>query len=226
MNYDELILRSKTPNAGAPFPFLHQILRIALYDAYSARAFYTKFIEAFGAQVPLQLIANANDRTIATLTRLAQNYGVPRPLDPFPSETSVAPTWRENLERAVAGKIQSIELYHRLTFLTLEIDVQRAFVTLQNNAMNQELPPLQRALQQAVALENYHVSQGIPASQAYIQHGPLTNLLEQGLSLLARQNIMLGVASSLVKTADPAFLLGLIAGGASTHYVRKKLRKK
>ena len=39
-NFDEAILRGKLIQPTAPFPVLHQALRIALYDEYAARAYY------------------------------------------------------------------------------------------------------------------------------------------------------------------------------------------
>lgn len=226
MNYDESILRSGVPTPAAPFPILHQILRIAIYHEYATRAFYLKVIEAFGKQPPFSQIVESEARHIAALTRLCERFGVPRPLDPFPTESSVAPTWRMNLERAILDEVETVQLYNRLLPFAQDATVVRTFLSLQAAARNSHLPAFQRAYNQAAALENYHASQGIPANQAYVQHGPLTNLFEQGFSLLARQNSILGIAGSLVKSSDPAFLMGVFAGGATLHYVRKKLRNR
>lgn len=226
MNYDEAILRSGMPNPAAPFPILHQILRIALYHEYATRAYYLKVMEAFGERAPFSQIAQSEARHIEALTRLCERFGVPRPLDSFSAQTVVAPTWRMNLERAILDEVQTVQLYDRLLPFASDPSVVRVFMSLRAAALNSHLPAFQRAQQQAAALESYHASQGIPATQAYVQHGPLTNLFEQGFSLLARQNSVLGLAGSLVKSADPAFLMGIFAGGATLHYVRKKLRNR
>lgn len=223
-NYDEAILRSRTPQPSAPYPLLHQALRIALYDEYAARAFYRKVVESFGPQAPFANIVQAEEQHVAALGKLCERYGVPRPLDPYPAETTVAPTWRANLERGVAGEIANVQLYQRLLPMVAAADVQRVFFNLQSASQDNHLPAFQRALQGAVARESYHAAQGIPPNQAYVQHGPLTSVLEQGFSLLARQNGAFGLVGSLVRAAHPAMLAGLLAGGAAVHYLRQQDR--
>jgi len=221
-NYDEAILRSRTLQPAAPFPVVHQAVRIALYDEYAARAFYRRVTEAFGPQVPFVSIARAEDQHIAALGRLCERYGIPRPLDPFPAETTVSPSWRANLERAVAGEIANVQLYRYLLPHVIARDVQETFVNLQSASLDNHLPAFQRALQLALAREGYHAAQGIPASQAYVKHGPLTNILEHGFSLLARQHSAFGLVGSLLRAAHPAMLAGLVAGGGAVHYLRKR----
>lgn len=223
-NYDEAILRSRTLQPAAPFPLLHQALRIALYDEYAARAFYRRVSEAFGAQPPFANIVAAEEQHVAALGRLCERYGVPRPLDPYPAETTVAPTWRANLERAVAGEIANVQLYRQLLPQVAAADVRQVFANLQAASLDNHLPAFQRALQAALARENYHATQGIPPSQAYVRHGPLTNMLEQGFSLLARQHGVFGIVGSLVRAAHPAMLTGMLAGGAAVHYLRQQDR--
>lgn len=161
-NYDEAILRSRTLQPAAPFPVVHQAVRIALYDEYAARAFYRRVTEAFGPQVPFVSIARAEDQHIAALGRLCERYGIPRPLDPFPAETTVSPSWRANLERAVAGEIANVQLYRYLLPHVIARDVQETFVNLQSASLDNHLPAFQRALQLALAREGYHAAQGIP----------------------------------------------------------------
>lgn len=220
--YDEAILRGRRVLPQAPFPALHQALRIALYDAYAARAFCARVIAAFGAQVPFVKLAAAEDRHVATLTALCERYGVPRPFDPFPGETTLAPGWRANLERAIAGEVANIRLYQQLQSQVRARDVRRAFAALQAEALDDHLPALQRALTTAQARERYHAAQGVPAEEAYAQHGPLTNLLEQGISLLSRQHGAAGVAAPLLRAARPGLLAGLLAGGAAAYYLRQR----
>ena len=220
-NYDESILRMRRIRPDAPFPILHQALRIALYDEYAARAFYARVVEAFGPQPPFSRIAESEAQHIATLTGLCERYGVPRPLDPFPAETSVAPTWRANLERAVTGEIANVQLYGYLLPWVVQTDVRRTFAALQAASRNNHLPAFQDALQRAFALEGYHAAQGVPPNQAYVRHGPLTNFIEQGFSFLARQHGAFGIVGSLVRAAHPALLAGMVAGGAAVHLLRR-----
>lgn len=220
-NYDESILRTRRIRPDAPFPILHQALRIALYDEYAARAFYARAVEAFGTQPPFARIVESETQHIAALAGLCERYGVPRPLDPFPAETSVAPSWRANLERAAAGEIAKIQSYGYLLPWVAQADVQRNFAALQAASRDKHLPAFQRALQQAVALEGYHAAQGVPPNQAYVRHGPLTNFIEQGFSFLARQHGAFGIVGSLVRAAHPALLAGMVAGGAAVHLLRR-----
>ncbi len=220
-NFDESILRTRQIRPDAPFPVLQQALRIALYDEFAARAFYARVVEAFGARPPFSRIVEAEARHIATLARLCERYGIPRPLDPFMAETSVAPSWRANLERAVAGEIANVQLYGYLLPRVAQADVQRAFVALQAASRDNHLPAFQQALQQAQALEGYHAAQGVPPNQAYVRHGPLTNFIEQGFSFLARQHGAFGIVGSLVSAAHPALLAGMVAGGAAVHLLRR-----
>lgn len=219
-NYDESILRTRLIRPDAPFPFLHQALRIALYDEYAARAFYMRVVEAFGARPPFSRIVEAEARHIAGLSGLCERYGVPRPLDPFLAETAIAPTWRANLERAAAGEFSKIRRYAYLLPWVAQADVQRTFAALQAAARDDHLPAFQQALQQALALEGYHAAQGVPPNQAYVRHGPLTNFIEQGFSFLARQHGAFGIVGSLVSAAHPALLAGMVAGGAAVHLLR------
>lgn len=221
-NYDEAILRSRTLQTVAPFPVLHQAVRIALYDEYAARAFYRRVAEAFGQQPPFASIARAEERHVAALDRLCQRYGIPRPLDPFPAETTVSPGWRANLERAVAGEMANVHLYRYLLPHVAARDVRQTFASLQSASLNNHLPAFQHALQLALAREGYHAAQGIPASQAYVSHGPLTNILEHGFSLLASQHSAFGLAGSLLRAAHPAMLAGMVAGGGAVHFLRKR----
>ncbi len=170
-NYDEPILRSRTINRNAPFPILHQALRIALYEEYAARSFYARMVEAFGPP-PFDTVVKSQERRISTLSALCQRFGVPRPLDPFPLETPVGPSWLANCQRAVAGTIQSARLYESLLTHVTEPEVREIFMNLQAALLQQYLPPFQKAVVDAIAKERYHAAHGIPPQQAYVHHGP------------------------------------------------------
>lgn len=223
-NHDEAILRSRTLQPAAPFPILHQAVRIALYDEYAARAFYRRVSESFGPQPPFANIWQAEEQHVAALGQLCERYGIPRPLDPFPAETTVSPTWRANLERAVSGELANVRLYRYLIPRVDARDARRVFANLQAASLDRHLPAFQHALQQALSRESYHAARGIPAEQAYVRHGPLSDLLEQGLALLSRQHGAFGLAGSLLRAAHPALLAGLLAGGATAHYLRRRDR--
>ncbi|MEE4462822.1 ferritin, partial [Azotobacter chroococcum] len=61
-NYDEPILRSQRIDPAAPFPILHQAVRIALYDEYAAHAFYAGVVEAFGSRPPFVNVLRSEER--------------------------------------------------------------------------------------------------------------------------------------------------------------------
>ncbi|MCK6411005.1 MAG: ferritin [Azonexus sp.] len=220
-NHDESILRGQRLQPAAPFPLPYQALRIALYHEYAARAFHRQVTEAFGAQPPFADVLRTREQRIAALSELCQRYGVPRPLDPFPAETTISPGWRDNLQRALAGEAAGIRLYRYLAQQVVARDIQKTLLRLQTASLD-HLPAFEQALQSAQARERYHAERGIPASQAYVKHGPLTDLLERGFSLLARQHGALGLVGSLVRATHPATLAGIVAGGAAVHYLRKR----
>ncbi len=224
-NYDEAILRSKAIQPAAPFPVLQQALRIALYDEYAARAYYAAVVQAFGPQPPFVNIVQSEVRHSEALSRLCERYGVPRPIDPFPAETTVAPTWRANLERGAAGEIANIRLYDYLLGFVAEPDVRQVFASVQAASFNNRLPAFRRALEAAVARESWHVQRGIPPSQAYVRHGPLTDVLERAFALLARQHGAFGLVGSLVRATHPVMLAGMVAGGAAVHFLRQPKSK-
>ena len=205
----------------APFPLMHQALRIALYDEYAARAFYRSVVEAFGAQAPFAAIATAEDQHVAALGRLCERYGVPRPLDPYPAETTVAPAWRINLARALAGEIANVQLYQYLLQHVAAPDVRRVFLNLQAASLENHLPAFQRALEAAVAQESYHATQGVAPSQAYVRHGPVSDALEKVFSLLARQHGAFGFIGPVLRATHPSTLAGMLAGGAVVHFLRR-----
>jgi hypothetical protein len=223
-NHDESILRSYRVDRRAPFPPLHQALRIALYDEYAARAFYGGVVEAFGNQRPfVALLRSQNDR-IDQLNRLCSRYGVPRPLDPFPAETQISPAWRTNLERAVTGKANSIQLYQALIQQVGEMDAASALAKLNRTAVGNHLPSLQRALQSAVDQEILHARHGVAPSEAYVQHGPLSDFLEKAFSVLGNHNQAFGVVGPLLKSR-PALLAGVAAGVGGIYFARKRVRQ-
>lgn len=220
-NYDEAVLRSRRLQPGAPFPLLHQALRIALYDEYAARAFYGKVVEAFGQKPPFVNIVVAENQHVAALGKLCEHYGVPRPLDPFPAETTVSPSWRANLERGVAGEVANVQLYQYLLTEVPVSEVRRVFLNLQSASLENHLPAFQRALESAVAQEGYHAMRGIAPSQAYVRHGPVTDAIEKAFSLLAGQHGAFGLIGSLVRVTHPTMLAGIVAGGAAVHFMRQ-----
>lgn len=213
-NYDEFILRSRRINPAAPFPVEHQAVRIAIYDEYAARAFYAGVVEAFGPQPPFAHIVKAEEQHIQALTALCQRLGIPRPLDPFPQETGIAASWLANCERGVIGEINNIRLYDELLAQVAEPGIRRVFLNLQAASRDNHLPAFQRAVQEAVDIERYHASRGIPPQLAYTRHGPVTDFLEKAFSHAGP----IGVFSPLVRLAHPAMLAGIAAGGLGVYW--------
>lgn len=225
-NYDEVVLRSRRLHPGAPFPLLHQALRIAMYDEYAARAFYGKVVEAFGQKQPFVNIVIAEDQHVAALGKLCERYGVPRPHDPFSAETTVSPSWRANLERGVAGEVANVQLYQYLLTEVPIPEVRRVFLNLQTASLENHLPAFQRALESAVAQEGYHAMRGIAPSQAYVRHGPVTDTIEKAFSLLASQHGAFGLVGSLVRATHPTMLAGMVAGATAVHFMRQSVSSK
>lgn len=223
-NYDETILRRRQIDPQAPFPPLHQALRIALYDEYAARAFHARVLEAFGRQAPFTAAVKTGARHVATLSGLCERYGVPRPLDPFPTETSLAPSWRANCARAAAGEQGKAGLYATLAPQVAAADVRKAFRRLQAAALDQALPAFRHAAHDASLREHYHAARGIAASEAYARHGPVSDFLERTLTLLGHRHGALGFIGPLLKSANPVMLAGIASGAAAVFLTREKSR--
>lgn len=214
LNYDEAILRRKKVNLKAPYPPLHQAVRIAIYDEYEARAFYLRVIEAFGEQAPFVNIANSETKHIEQLYKLCDRYGIARPLDPFMDEVRVHPSWLANCQHAVMAEWRNVELYSELLQYVVEPDVIDTFQRLQRASLHNHMPAFQRVAEAAQVQEQYHVAHGIPASEAYVKHGPIADFLEGLLARLSAQHPYAGFVGPIVRRTPPALLSGLLIGGA------------
>lgn len=217
-NYDEPILRSRRIDPAAPFPVLHQALRIALYDEYAAQSFYARVVEAFGPREPFVDIVRSEERHIAALSNLCQHFGIPRPLNPFPQETAVSPSWLHNCERGVAGEIANIQLYEYLLTQVGEPEVRRVFQNLQASSLQHHLPAFRQAVADALAQERYHAARGVPPEEAYVHHGPVSDFLERLLTHAGP----LGIFSPLLRHSHPAMLAGMVAGGAGVYLLKHR----
>jgi len=220
-NYDEPILRRRRIDPAAPYPVMHQAVRIALYDEYAARSFYGKVIEAFGPRPPFVNIVQGEQRHIDALSRLCERFGIPRPLDPFPYETRIEPTWRGNCERGVAGEIANIQLYDYLLSQVAEPEVRQVFQNLQAASRDNHLPAFRRAVLNAVAQERYHATRGIPPEHANVRHGPLSDVMEKALARLGTHGDTLSLFSPILSRTHPALLAGMAAGGAGVYLLKK-----
>ncbi|KAF7598219.1 MAG: ferritin [Candidatus Dactylopiibacterium carminicum] len=164
------------------------------------------------------------ENRIASLDRLCARHGVPRPLPPLPQETVLESGWRANLIRAIRGEQASAARYQRLWQAVPDAGLRDAFAGLQRETLQRQLPPLQQALQDALALEQMHARAGVPPEEAYTKHGLIGDFMEKTFSVLAGQHHALGVVAPLFK-ANPALLAGLAAGSLGLHFARQRLRK-
>lgn len=225
LNYDEQILRNKRVDFNAPFPPLHQAVRIALYDEYEARAFYLRVVEAFGEQAPFSNIIRSEERHIEQLYKLCDRFGIPRPLDPFMQELRVEPTWLANCLRAVDAELCNANLYTDLLQFVVEPEVINTFQRLQSASLNNHLPAFQQAAQAAQIQESYHAAHGVPASEAYVKHGPIADFLESTLARLETQLPYGSLVSPIIRNTPPALLSGLLVGGVSVWLYKTKSSK-
>ncbi|MDQ7988357.1 MAG: ferritin [Candidatus Dactylopiibacterium sp.] len=221
-NFDEALLRRGRVEAAAPFPPLFQALRIALSGEHAARAFHRRVSEAFPGKAPFAAAAQLVERRIALLARLSSRYGVPLPQDPFAQETAIAPAWRINLERAVAGELATARRYQQLLAHALPPELADAFARLHRESLQKQLPRFQDALRKAVDTEMLHARHGVPANEAHMEHGPLSSFMEKAFSVLAGQHYAFGMMAPLLR-ARPALLGGVLAGSAGMYLARRRL---
>lgn len=224
-NYDEAILRRRRINLNAPYPVNHQAVRIAMYDEYAARAFYSLVVNAFGDRMPFTSIIQSEDQHIAALSKQCERLGIPRPIDPFPIETRIEPTWLANCERAIAGEIFNVQLYQTLLTQISDSRIITVFQNLQATSFQNHLPAFRQATAEAIAQERYHAARGIPPQQAYEKHDPLTDLVEKAFAQFASAGT-LGLFSPILRQAHPAMLAGVATGGAAVYFLRKKFNRK
>ena len=225
-NYDEMILRRRRIDPAAPYPVMHQAVRIAIYDEYAGRSFYGKVIEAFGPHPPFVNIVHAEQRHIDALSRLCERFGIPRPLDPFPYETRIEPTWLANCKRGVAGEIANIQLYEYLLSQVDEPKVRQVFQNLQAASRDHHLPAFRQAVLNAISQERYHAAHGIPPERAYVRHGPLADVMEKAFARLGTQGGTLSIFSPILSRTHPALLAGMAAGCAGVYLLKKKPDRK
>lgn len=223
-NYDENILRARRVHPTAPFPAAHQAVRIALFDEYAARGFYARLAEAYGDRAPSAALLRSHERRIATLARLCARLGVARPLDSFAQQTRLAASWRANCAHALAAEMAQVRLFDTLLGQVPHALLGKTLLSLQMETLHAHLPQLQQAISNAQATERYHAARGIPAQQAYEQHGPVSDLLEKMLTQLAQNAGLLGLFSPLLQRLRPAMLTGAAAGGAGV-WLLKSARK-
>ncbi|TJZ79183.1 ferritin [Chitiniphilus eburneus] len=224
-NHDEAALRARRLLPGSRIPPLHQALRLALYDQYATRAFHARVIESFGAKAPFPAALRACEQHIAQCVSLCRGLGIPLPLDPFPAETRVGLSWRINCERAARGEASKAECHAMLLSSIAQPDARALLRRLQRDALNRRLPEFARATATAMEQERMHAAQGVAPADAYVQHGPMANFLEQAFSVLGSQHSAFGVVGPLLRGVQPALLAGLIAGGAGTYFVKHQARR-
>lgn len=221
-NYDEWILRSRQLDPQAPYPLLHQAVRIALFEEYAARSFYTRVVESFGTRAPFARLLDTEARHIEALSQVCARLGIARPLDPFAAETGIEPTWLANCHRGMAGEVGKVHLYSQLLAVVADPEVQRVFLSVQTSAYEQHIPDFRAAILAALDQEQYHAAIGVPPQQAYAQHGPLSDFIERTLVQMSGQSGLLGLLSPLVRNSHPAMLTGLAVGGAGVYWLKKR----
>ncbi|MCP1607698.1 ferritin-like domain-containing protein [Pseudomonas citronellolis] len=221
-NYDEPILRGRQLQPAAPFPILHQAVRIALYDEYAARSFYARVVEAFGERPPFPAVLRDQERHIQTLSALAARFGIPRPLDPFPAETAIEPTWLANCMRAVVGESTNVRLYDYLLAHVRQPEVRRVFLDLQAAASANHLAAFREAAIDAFDQERYHAGKGVPPQEAYASHGPISDFTEYLIAHLSGQGGLLGLAGPLLRRVNPVLLAGVAVGGGGVYLWKHK----
>jgi hypothetical protein len=225
-NHDEAILRARRLDTGAPWPLHHQALRVALHGEYAARSFHTRVIEAFGPRAPFPAALRAAESRIARLTTLCRRGGVPCPHDPYPQETRIAASWRENCLRAYQGEATTAATYAQLLTRVSSPALRDAFARLQRETIAKRLPAFEEAALRAFERERLHAAQGVAPADAYIEHGPVANFLERAFSVLGQQHQAFNVVGPLLRNTGPALLAGLVAGTTGTYFLKRKIRRR
>lgn len=223
-NLDDALLRAGKPDPASPQALAHQLLRIALFGEYAARAFHQRMNMAYASRAPFPALARRADARISRLTRLCARQGVACPADPFAQETTLAPGWRQNLERALRGEATTLQRLARLARAAGKRGLADEFATLHTETLKRQIPLLQQALQDALERERAHQAAGVPAADAHMQHGFVGDFMEKAFSVVAGQHGALGVVAPLLR-AQPALLGGIAVGSLGLWLARQRIHK-
>jgi rubrerythrin len=118
----------------------------ALEDEYKARATYQKVIEKFGLVRPFANIVEAEDRHVAALLSLFEQYRIPVPEDHWAARVTVPDTLAEACRKAIEAEKENMAIYDRLLAATPEPDVRRVLENLQAASRDRHLPAFERCI--------------------------------------------------------------------------------
>ena len=124
------------------------------------------------------------------------------------------------------GERANVRLYAYLLTRVAEPEVRQVFERLQHASLYSHLPAFERAVAAAQAQESYHAAHGIPSDQAYVQHGPLSDVLEKALAGFGAMGAVGPMLGSLIRRASPAMLTGVLVGGASVLLLKNRTNHK
>lgn len=93
---------------------LEAILTEAIDDEYKTQAIYRLVLHQFGDIAPFTNIVEAEGRHVEALLTLFEKYGIPVPVDEWPTKAEAPGSILEACEIGVSAEIENAAMYDKL----------------------------------------------------------------------------------------------------------------
>ena len=124
---------------------VEEMLVYAIQDEYLAHAEYVYILDAFGERKPFSNIVRAEEKHIAELKTLFDEYDIGVPADAADGHIIIPASIKEALETGVQAEIDNIAMYEEFLGHELPDDVRGTFTSLRD-ASKSHLEAFQRNL--------------------------------------------------------------------------------
>ncbi len=124
---------------------VEEMLIYAIQDEYLAHAEYVYILDVFGEQNPFSNIVRAEEKHIAELKTLFDEYNIIVPVDVADGHIVIPASVKEALETGVQAEIDNIAMYEDFLGHELPDDVRSTFTSLRD-ASKSHLTAFQRNL--------------------------------------------------------------------------------
>jgi rubrerythrin len=217
-NVDEEILLKKRVDENSDIPYLHQVLRIAVYDEFCAYEAYSRVNEIYGETEPFVNIVEAEKEHYAMIVDLMEKYEVEMPMNDWCEKIEIPNEYIECCEKAVSAEINNIAMYEHLLEYVEEEDVRDVLYRLQAASYNNHLPAFRKAVYNHYSGANeVNANSGDFMSKA----GEYQELVQSVMNGDVDQNKI----TKLLQNSNLSFIIGAALGGVATATVNNMINK-
>lgn len=211
-------LKNKEVDLSIEESKLSQVLRIAVYDEFSAYETYTAIINKLGEIHPFVNIKEAEANHYSMLIPLLEKYNVDIPNNDLALKIKIPNTYIECCEVGVSEEISNIRMYDHLLEHVEEEDVRDVFYKLQAASFNNHLPAFRTCVQ-----EFYNSS-----SSSMFNPDDMMNKASEYQSLLediASGNMDQDKITKLLSKMNVSMITGAASGAALSAFLSSYLNK-